>query len=86
MTNPVVVRLTLQNLSTKPRVFSLEPYGDYCEVEPQATVHATWELPPTGDLELEIALVDDGVLIWDASTPMVGLRPSREQPGGDLWQ
>ena len=84
MAEPRVVRLTLENLSTLTKSFSLEPYGDYSNLPPGTTVHATWELSASGDLELEITVTNDGVIVGDASL-MAGLRPSRDEPGGQLW-
>jgi hypothetical protein len=77
--------MTLQNLSKTSRTFSLEPYGDYCELGPDQKVYATWEVPPDGDVAVEVAITDDAVLVADASNPMSELRPNREEPGGDLW-
>lgn len=85
LTKSITVRLTLQNLSTQPSGFSLEPYGDYCEMPPDTIVHATWELQPSADLHLEIALTNDAVLVGDASRPLCELLPSRDEPGGTLW-
>ena len=86
MTKPLVVRLTLENSSEQRRVVSLEPYGDYCELEPHATVHATWELEPDGEVHLEIAVTDDALIVCDASNPLCELRPGRDQPGGEFWE
>jgi hypothetical protein len=85
MTQRITLRLTLQNLSGTSRTFSLEPYGEYTDLEPGGTVHASWEMPPDGDLQLELALTDEAVLIGDASQPMGELRPMRDVPGGDRW-
>ena len=73
-------------MSTLTTSFSLEPYGDYSKVPPDTTVHATWELPARGDHELEIAVTNDAVIVGDASKPMAELRPSRDKPGGELWE
>lgn len=86
MTQRRVVRVTLQNLSTVTRGFSLEPYGDHCDLRPDGIVHATWELPPSGELELEIAVTNDAVLVCDASKPMAELRPNKDKPGGEQWE
>ena len=86
MSKPRVVRLILHNSSTLTKGMSLEPFGDYCELRPGATVHATWELPAEADLELELAITNDSLVVWDASKPMAELSPSREDQGGDLWQ
>ena len=85
MTNPSAVRFLLQNLADKPRTFSLEPYGDSCELEPQATAYAIWEPPANGNAGLEIAVTNDAVSVWESSEPPGELRPGREEVGGDLW-
>lgn len=85
MTQPISVRLTLQNLSKKSWTFSLEPYGDYCDVGPGGKAYATWELRPDGALALEIAVTDDALLIGDVSNPMSELRPNRREPSGERW-
>ena len=85
MSQPVRVHLTLQNLSKKRWTVSLEPYGDYCELGPDGTAHATWELRPDGVLALEIGVTDDALLVGDVSSPMSELRPNRSAHGGDLW-
>lgn len=85
MTNPSVIRFLLQNLADKPRSFSLEPYGDYCELEPQARAYATWEPPQNGRAGLEIAVTNDAVSVWESSEPSGELRPVRDGVDGDPW-
>jgi hypothetical protein len=85
MTQRIILRLTLQNLSGTSRTFSLEPYGEYTDLEPGGTVYASWEMPHDGDLKLEVALTDDAVLIGDSSQPLGELRPMRDLPGGGRW-
>ena len=85
MATNITVRITLQNLSTRSSGFSLEPYGDYCEMPPDTTVYAAWELEPDAELHLEIALTNDGVIVGDASQPLCELQPGKDQPGGTLW-
>jgi hypothetical protein len=54
-------------------------------LEPKATVQATWALELGADIELEVAVDDEGFAVCDASRPLCELRPSRSRPGGELW-
>ncbi len=85
MAKPITVQVTLQNLASSPRTFSLEPYGEYCELGPRETAHASWEITADGSVELEIAITDDSALVADSSEPLMQLRPRRDAPGGQHW-
>jgi hypothetical protein len=84
MTEPIVVRLKLQNGCSKPQTISLEPYGDFCQVDSGTVVPAQWEFSASGDLEIEIYFNDDGLSIWNAGEDGE-LLPRRDLPGGEYW-
>jgi hypothetical protein len=81
---PITVRLSLQNLASQRRTFSLEPNGDYCDLRPKEIAHATWEIGDDGSVEIEIAVTDDAVLLGHTDPP-TELRPERDAAGGNPW-
>jgi hypothetical protein len=81
---PSQVRLTLTNRSSRKLTFSLEPLGDYSDLEPSLSVTATFTTD-SGEPHLELVVEDSGLSIWEESGDSMGLDPDRSGPGGERW-